>query len=230
MRDPRARTRLESRARRRRRRRRRRCGCGCGCRPRRAEQVDRVGCSHRRVVRLIAWGREARQSTASRNGSVADTPAGSLTVAPAAAGPGRRAADRPSRASTRPGASSRSASTSACAGSAGEVAHLARVHEQVVELDARARRLAPAGRDEQVLGGRVVDVRQHRLEAVAEVADELVAAGADRALRVVGGVVGQLGEQLVADLARPRGARAGAATRPCSPSGSGAPASSHSVG
>ena len=82
----------------------------------------------------------------------------------------------------------------------GEVAHLPRVHHQVVELDARARPLAPARRDEQRLGGGLVDVGQHGLEPVAEVADELVTPRADRALRVVGGVVGQLGEELVADL------------------------------
>ena len=57
--------------------------------------------------------------------------------------------------------------------------------------------------DEQhVLGRAVVDVRQHRMQRVAVAADVLPAPGAHRPLRVVGGVVRHLGEELVAHLPR----------------------------
>ena len=84
----------------------------------------------------------------------------------------------------------------------GEVVRLVGVEEQVVELLARPRRLRQPVLEQQVLRGAVVDVRQHGQVALAPAPDVLVPARADRAVRVVGGVVGELGEDRVVDVAR----------------------------
>ena len=65
---------------------------------------------------------------------------------------------------------------------------------------------------------------------LAEAADVLVALGADRALRLVGGVVGELGEDRVVDLVGLAAARAAAASGPAASPGARCPASSQSVG
>ena len=81
-----------------------------------------------------------------------------------------------------------------------QVVRLDRVEAQVVQRLARQLDVAPAVREQQVLGRAVVDVGEHRPQAVAEAADVLPALGAHRAHRLVGRVVGQLGEDRVVDL------------------------------
>ena len=88
------------------------------------------------------------------------------------------------------------------AGLVDHVPSLAGVEEQVVEGLAADDPLRPATRQVRVLAGTVVAVREDRVGVVVEAADVLEALGADRPLRLVRGVVGQLGEDLGAGARR----------------------------
>ena len=186
---------------------------------------------------LVGWRvRRERDDVASRTGrssrsrpgaASGERAAGSLTSAPGGGGTGPSSSGSPV-ATILVQPAFQVLAHRVELGIAGQVAQLTRVGEQVVELLARTLAPAPARRHEQVLG-RSVDVGQHRLEAVAEAPDQLVPLGADRPLGVVGDVVGQLGEELVAHLGG-LPAREGQQRRPARPSGRGAPASSQSVG
>ena len=162
---------------------------------------------------VLAVGGPARRSSPATNvSSSAESWSCALISAPPARATGpiqqRIVGPRPSmpRAGSR-----RSAATSRVGRIVDHVAALAGVEEQVVQRLARDRPLGPAAGDVRVLARAVVAVRQDRVRVVVEPADVLVALGADRALRLVRGVVGQLGEDLGAGAGRLLAARRAAA-------------------
>ena len=80
------------------------------------------------------------------------------------------------------------------------VGPLQRIVHQVKQLLGWTARQEVAALMQQILGRAGIDVGRQMQRAVGERSDVLVVRSPERSLRIVGGVIGQLGEQLVPSL------------------------------